>query len=126
MGDEERALDEEIRAWPRSKDTDPYAAGFEALVQAIRAQAAGLHVAHAYNEFCGPSLESCANALVAQGARIIDVVPSMLTPGGVHAEVEIPETIEALRALHPGVVFRYAWPFDLKQVASLLLGHLRT
>jgi sirohydrochlorin cobaltochelatase len=124
MSDEERALDAEVRAWPRTPATDPYAAGFESLVQAVRAQVPGVHVALAYNEFCGPSLEACAAQIIEQGARQIDIVPSMLTPGGVHAEVEIPETIEALRAEHPGVTFRYAWPFDLAQVAALLIGAL--
>jgi len=55
---------------------------------------------------------------------VIDIVASMLTPGGVHAKVEIPESIGALRGEHPGVTFRYAWPFDLTQAAALLLGHL--
>jgi sirohydrochlorin cobaltochelatase len=45
----------------------------------------------------------------------------MFTKGGVHSEVEIPETLEALRASHPEVELRYAWPFDTGAVARLLL-----
>ena len=54
----------------------------------------------------------------------IDVVPSMLTPGGVHAEVEIPETIAAMSRALPHLSIRYAWPFDLERVSALLAERL--
>ena len=40
-------------------------------------------------------------AAIAGGATSITVIPSMLTPGGVHSEVEIPEALTELRARHP-------------------------
>jgi sirohydrochlorin cobaltochelatase len=42
----------------------------------------------------------------------------------VHAEVEIPEALARLRAEHPSVTLRYAWPFDLAAVARLLAAQL--
>lgn len=125
MTDEERALDARIRAWPRSDDTDPYRAGMERLASALRTKVPAELVV-AYNEFCAPSLEDAVRALAGQGVTRIDVVPSMLTPGGVHAEVEIPEAIAALSSELPGVRITYAWPFDLERVASLLAERLGT
>jgi sirohydrochlorin cobaltochelatase len=78
----------------------------------------------AYNEFCAPTVEEAVEALIAAGACQIRVVPSMFTPGGSHSELEIPETLAHLRTEHPGVDLRYAWPFDLTQVASMLATHL--
>ena len=49
----------------------------------------------------------------------------MLTPGGSHSEIEIPETLARLRAKYPDVELRYAWPFDLGQVAAMLAGQIR-
>lgn len=128
MTDEERALDHEIRSWPRDPTSDPYQAGLEHLAAALaRALAADgaepLYVA--YNEFCAPSLEEAVARAVAAGARRVRVVPSMLVPGGVHSEREIPAALAALADAHPGVTFAYAWPFDLEAVAGLLAARLR-
>lgn len=123
MTDEERALDEQIRAWPRTDVTDPYRAGMERLARALRGRVEA-HLVVAYNEFCAPSLDDAVRALAGQGFTRIDVVPSMLTPGGVHAEVEIPEAIATLTAELPHVRLVYAWPFDLDQVAALFAAHL--
>jgi sirohydrochlorin cobaltochelatase len=48
----------------------------------------------------------------------------MLTPGGVHSEVEIPTALGELRRTHPSVRFDYAWPFDLDAVARLLAAQV--
>jgi sirohydrochlorin cobaltochelatase len=49
----------------------------------------------------------------------------MLTPGGVHSEIEIPETLAALRARLPEVELHYAWPFHADAVADLLALQIR-
>jgi sirohydrochlorin cobaltochelatase len=79
----------------------------------------------AYNEFCAPTVEEAVETLIAGGATAITIVPSMLTPGGSHSEIEIPETLERLRAKHLGIELRYAWPFDLGQVAAMLAGQIQ-
>ncbi len=122
MGDEERELDSKVRQWPRSVETDPYAAGVENLAEAVRRASPGVRVAVAFNEFCAPSLEQAVEQLYAEGVREIDVVPTMFTQGGVHSEIEIPETLEALRRDHPDLMLHYAWPFDADAIASLLLA----
>ena len=121
---EELELDRKLRSWPRTADNDPYKVGFEQLAAALRSELPGRTLLVAYNEFCAPSLEDAVGSAVDAGVREITVVPSMLTPGGVHSEVEIPEALEALRRRWPDVAIRYAWPFDLGAVARLLASQI--
>ncbi len=118
ISDEERELDARIRHWPRTPATDRYKAGIDSIAEELRTHVG--HVVVAFNEYCAPSLEEAVGALVQVGTTRITIVTTMLTPGGVHSEVEIPETVRALQEAHPDVVLRYAWPFDLGAVAKLL------
>ena len=122
--DEEMALDKRVREWPRTAETDPYREALESLARALRAGIAPpiARVVVAYNELCAPSLEHAVRELAASGVRRIVIVPSMFTRGGVHSEVEIPETIEALEAELPELVITYAWPFREADIAALMLG----
>jgi len=118
--DEELAVDRQIRHWPRTPATDPYKAGLECLAAGLQSMLPEERVVVAYNEFCAPSLEEAVAQLAGEGASVISVATSMLTPGGVHSEQEIPEILERLRRRHAGVELRYAWPFDMNRVARLL------
>jgi sirohydrochlorin cobaltochelatase len=122
---EESDLDAKIRHWPRTPQNDPYKVGLETLAEALRQRLNGDLFGVAYNEFCTPTLEEVVTKLVAAGAERITVIPSMLTPGGSHSELEIPETLAQLRAAHPTIDFRYAWPFDLSVIASMLAQQLQ-
>ena len=121
---EEQALDRKIRDWPRTEESDPYRSGLEKLASALAPLLSDQKLVLAYNEFCAPSLEEAVTALAADGFTEIVVVPSMLTPGGVHSEEEIPETLRSLRARLPSIEITYAWPFDLGRVAAMLARHL--
>ncbi|WP_437499613.1 sirohydrochlorin chelatase [Sorangium sp. So ce1099] len=123
-GQEERELEAKVRAWPRTPENDPYRAGIERLAAELAPLLGGAELLVAYNEFCAPTLPEAVATAVQRGATEVAVVPSMLTPGGVHSEVEIPEIIARLRAEHPSVALRYAWPFDLSEVARLLAAQL--
>jgi sirohydrochlorin cobaltochelatase len=123
--DEERALDAKIRSWPRTPENDPYQAGFEKLAAALAPKLGGATLHVAYNELCAPTVEQAVEEAIARGARTVTVVPSMITPGGVHSEVEIPHALEALRPRFAGVTIRYAWPFDLDVVGEMLAAHVR-
>jgi sirohydrochlorin cobaltochelatase len=65
-------------------------------------------------------LEDSVKELIKKGATHITVTTTMFTPGGSHSEIEIPEILDHLRPQYPGVELRYAWPFDLQQVAKTL------
>jgi sirohydrochlorin cobaltochelatase len=120
MTERERELDHRVRHWPRTPDNDPYRAGLEQIAQALAPKLGGTELVVAYNEFCAPSIDEAIDALVAEGARHIKLVTTMVTPGGSHAAEEIPAILEAARARHPAVSLHYAWPFDLDRVADLL------
>ncbi|MBX3026151.1 CbiX/SirB N-terminal domain-containing protein [bacterium] len=120
----EQALDRRIRAWPRTAATDPYQAGLEGLAAALRRRLGGTRLVVAYNEFCAPSLEDAVAALLADGVEEITVVPSMLTPGGSHSEIDIPDSLDRLRARHPALRLRYAWPVEVALLADMLATHL--
>jgi sirohydrochlorin cobaltochelatase len=122
---EELELDQKIRHWPRTKATDPYQSGLEAVGTVLRPHLGGTLFALAYNEFCAPTLEEAVEDLVRQGATSITVLTTMFTPGGSHSEVEIPEILDHLRPLYPTIELRYAWPFDLQLIAKTLLEQLR-
>ena len=122
---EEIELDRRIRRWPRTRETDPYQAGLEAVAKQLDAQLDGVLFGLAYNEFCAPTLEEAVEDLVKQGATDIVVTTTMFTPGGSHSEIEIPEILDHLRSKYPDVTLRYAWPFDLRQVASTLAEQVR-
>jgi sirohydrochlorin cobaltochelatase len=121
---EELDLDRRIRRWPRTPETDPYRAGLEDLAARWRRRLNGMLFALAYNEYCAPTLEEAVETVVAAGADRVTVVSSMFTPGGSHSEIEIPATLAALRLRYPAVPLRYAWPFDLDLIATMLSGHL--
>ncbi len=122
---EERDLDRQIRRWPRTAETDPYQAGLVAVAEALRPHLDGVLFHIAYNEFCAPTVEEAVEDLIDQGATHITVLTTMLTPGGAHSEVEIPDVLDRLRIRHPAVELRYAWPFDLQLVAKTLAEQLR-
>lgn len=122
---EEEDLNNRIRRWPRTPANDPYQAGLERLAVHLRPRLNGALFALAYNEFCAPTLDEAVEELVKTGAQHITILSSMLTPGGSHAEVEIPEAIRELQAKYPAVTLQYAWPFNLDLVASMLAEHVQ-
>lgn len=122
---EEVALDDELRRWPRTSATDPYQAGLERIAMHLRPRLAPARLALAYNEFCAPTLAEAVRALAADGVTEIVAVPSMLTPGGVHTELEIPESIDELRGEFPHLDIRYAWPFAAEHLAAFFVDHVR-
>jgi sirohydrochlorin cobaltochelatase len=117
---EERILDRRIREWPRDALSDPYQAGLETLASALRPLLEQSLLAVAYNEYCVPTLNEAVEGLVQQGATDITVITTMVTPGGSHSEIEIPQILSELCEQHQGITLRYAWPFDLALVAGML------
>ncbi len=122
---EEAALEDRIRHWPRTPANDPYGAGCEALMRSLRPLLPEMTLKLAYLEFSAPTLENVVADLRQTGTTTVLVAPSMLTPGGVHSEVDIPQIIDKLQAAYPEMTLRYAWPFDLTKMAQLMAEHVQ-
>ncbi len=125
MSQEEQEIDQQVRHWPRTAESDPYKTGLETLGSHLRSLLNGEHFALAYNEFCTPTLEEAVESLIAEGAKDITVTSTMFTPGGSHSELEVPESLAALRKTYPDITLRYAWPFDLDLVSRMLAEHIK-
>lgn len=117
-------LDAKIRDWPRRADNDPYKAGLERLAAALRPLLPTDNFVIGYNEFCRPSIPEAIAQAIAQGATRVLVLPTMLTPGGVHSEIDIPRTLEGVQQAYPTVAIEYVWPYRLEHVAALLASHV--
>jgi sirohydrochlorin cobaltochelatase len=122
---DELALENRIRRWPRTPANDPYGAGCEHLMRLLRPLLPEMILKLAYLEFSSPTLEEVVAELRQTGVTKVLVVPSMMTPGGVHSEVDIPQIVDQLRAAYPEMTLRYAWPFDLTQIAQLMAHHVQ-
>lgn len=114
-------LDAEVRAWQRTPDNDPYKLAVDDLAARLSARL-GCPVIGAYNEFCAPTIEEAIDQVVADGARTVVVVPTMLLGGNKHTESEIHQAILQARQRHPTVTIHYTWRFDPKVLVSVLAG----
>lgn len=117
---QEEELEQKIREWPRSAETDPYQAGLELLADNLRLLLDDSILKTAYNEFCKPSIEQAVKNLVNEGIKEVILITTMLTPGGSHSEKEIPAEVVKLRKEYPNTDIKYAWPFDLTKVAGMM------
>lgn len=122
---EEKALEDRIRHWPRTPHNDPYGAGCEQLISSLRPLLPKMTIKLAYLEFSAPTLEEVVEELWQSGVNQVLIAPSMMTPGGVHSEVDIPQIVAQLRTTYPELTLRYAWPFDLTQIAQLMADHVQ-
>jgi len=120
MSTEEKALDSEIRNWPRTPKTDPYQAGLSALAKKLQ-ENLGRRVVAAYNEFCGPDVETAVTGLIREGYGRIVLATTMYTRGGIHSEDEIPRLIQKLRGQYPKAELVYVWPMDETFIVDFLV-----
>ena len=112
-------LDARIRSWPRTAENDPFHAASEMLAKRLSREI-GCEVVVGYNEFCAPALDEALDLAAARGSEQVIVVTPMMTPGGEHAEEDIPAAIRGAAERHPATAFAYAWPFGVGSVAAFL------
>ncbi len=112
-------LDSKIRKWPRTVSNDPFQVGSQQLAGHLN-RLTGYEVVVGYDEFCAPSLDDALDQAIAQSPEKVIVVTPMMTPGGKHSEVDIPEAIQRAKGRHPGIPIHYVWPFNLSEVATFL------
>lgn len=123
---QEIELDQAIRRWRRTPETDPYKEGLESLASELKKFMYGHDVITAYNEFCYPSIEDAVDKLTKENYSEIILVTTMITRGGSHSESEIPEEVNELRLKYPTVNIKYAWPFCMNSFAEFLGNHIET
>jgi sirohydrochlorin cobaltochelatase len=107
-----------MRSWPRTEKNDPFYGGSLELAEHLR-RASGLEVIVGFNEFCSPSLSQALDRAAEDAEKILVVTP-MMTRGGEHSAVDIPEAIRAACEKHPGREFIYVWPFPTEDIARFL------
>jgi sirohydrochlorin cobaltochelatase len=116
-------LEAKMRAWPRTGQNDPFYAGSQELARHLR-QESGLEVIIGFNEFCAPNLDEAFERAAAREAGKIVVVTPMMTRGGEHSAVEIPEAIRRAQQKFPGQKIVYAWPFATEDIARFLASEV--
>lgn len=110
----------QLREWPRDGINDPYREGLKRIAGVLQHELDGTRVAVAYNEFCGPSIGEAITALVEEGVSSVIVMTTMITPGGNHAERDIPEALKELELVFPDLNIHYVWPFPLAAIGKFL------
>ena len=116
LGRRHDEIEERMREWPRTADNDPFWAASQELAEHMERES-GLRVVAGFNEFCNPSIDDAIGLVVSGGANDVLVMTPMMTRGGEHSEVDIPDAIARAQKAHPGVDIRFAWPFDPEDVA---------
>ncbi len=117
-------LEARMLAWPRTAQNDPYYAAAQDLAAQLRLTAEA-EVVVGFNEFCAPTLDEALDQAMAQTPDRVVVVTPMMTRGGEHSEVDIPEAVRRAKERHPGVPIVYAWPFDVSDIALFLTSQIR-
>jgi sirohydrochlorin cobaltochelatase len=112
-----------MRQWPRTAQNDPFYAASQDLAASL-SRVAGYQVVVGFNEFCAPGLDEALDEAVTQGAKRVIVITPMMTPGGEHAQEDIPAAIRRAQKRHPGMLMHYAWPFGVAEVARFLAAQI--
>ena len=123
--DQEIELDTTIRKWDRTPENDPYKTGLESLASHMEPMLEGYILKTAYNEFCYPGIEDAIDELSKENVKKIVLITTMITRGGSHSEIEIPEELSDISVKYPGIDIQYAWPYDMDVFASFLSTHIK-
>jgi sirohydrochlorin cobaltochelatase len=100
-----------------------WAEPFEAIAAAVRERAPGQQVRLAFLELMTPDLDAAADALAAEGARRIDILPLFLGTGG-HIRRDLPPLVDAIRARHAGIEIRlHAAAGEAASIQTALAEH---
>jgi sirohydrochlorin cobaltochelatase len=116
-------LEAKMRAWPRTGQNDPFYAGSQDLARQLR-QESGIEVIIGFNEFCAPTLDDALERAAAREAEKIVVVTPMMTRGGEHSAIDIPEAIRRAQQKFPAQKIVYAWPFATEDIARFLSSQI--
>ena len=118
-------LDRKMRGWSRTAENDPFWAASQEIARhlsADRRESRGGGVQRVLRP--GPRRRRSPSAAAGRPGSV-QVITTMLTRGGGHAEVDIPAAIARAQAAFPDVPFVYAWPHDMRDVARFLADRLQ-
>ncbi len=117
-------LEAKMRAWPRTGQNDPFYAGSQDLAKALRTESK-LEVIIGFNEFCAPTLDEALEGAAARQAEKIVVATPMMTRGGEHSAIDIPDAIRRAQRAYPDQKIVYAWPFPTEDIAGFLSSQVQ-
>jgi len=126
MEQQEERICEELKNWPRTPENDPFFFETEKLAERVKERGGYDILEVGYNHFTGPSVAEAIEKAIRKGARRVIVVPTMFAKGGIHVEIDIPQTVTALQEQYPDVEIIYAGPpFDPDKHADLIISKIR-
>jgi sirohydrochlorin ferrochelatase len=73
---------------------------------------------------CTPSPDEALDQPAARGAKKAIVITLTTTAGGEHSKVDVPTAIERAQERHLGVLFLYAWSFEIDEAARFLAAQI--
>ncbi len=123
QGKRYKELELKMRAWPRTGQNDPFYAGSQDLARQLQV-ASGLEVIIGFNEFCAPALDDALEGAATREAEAVIVITPMMTRGGEHSAVDIPEAIRRVQQKFPSRKIVYAWPFPTEDIARFLSSQI--
>lgn len=85
---------------------------FMALVELLRERAGGRRVEHGFLEFATPTIDEAVDAVIADGAKKVVMVPGVLL-AATHAKNDMPSELLALQRAHPDTEFHFGAAMDL-------------
>jgi sirohydrochlorin cobaltochelatase len=118
-----RELEAMMRAWPRTGQNDPFYAGSQDLAKQLRGESR-FEVIIGFNEFCAPNLDDALERAAVRKAEKIIVITPMMTRGGEHSALDIPEAIRRAQQKFPTQKILYAWPFPTEDIARFLSSQI--
>ncbi|MEM4353411.1 MAG: CbiX/SirB N-terminal domain-containing protein [Candidatus Caldarchaeum sp.] len=113
-----------VLSWPRSERNDPYWSSVRKLALLLEQALKDSKVMVAFNEFCPPLFEEVLENACKSNHQKIMVLTTMLIPGGVHSEVEIPRLIEDFSRRY-GKKIVYVWPVSVQNLVDLYVREIK-
>ncbi len=116
-------LDKKMREWPRTIENDKFHFSSNQIAEALSKES-GNEVVVGYNEFCSPDLKVALRDSASRADQVLVMTP-MMTQGGIHSEVEIPEEIEKVKLEFPDKQLHYVWPFEVADIAHFFTDQIK-
>ena len=90
----------------------------------VRERAPGLRVELAFLELMAPALREVSAVLAGEGYERVVVLPMFIAQGG-HLKQDLPQQIDAVRALHPQLRFEQADALgDAEAIVQAMVAHV--